>query len=108
MFNKESNILKSIRLWCGENNILCFRCNVGGGKLANGGYFNSGLPNGFSDLIVLPGNGFIIFVECKNATGRQREDQIMFQTQVESRGYKYLMPRSLEDFVTNYSKLIEK
>ena len=93
---REHNIQNLIRLWCGENNIPCFRCNVGKVKMANGRWFDTGLPEGFSDLIILY-NHTIYFVECKNCKGKQREDQIKFQRYIESYGYKYFIARSVED-----------
>lgn len=96
----EHRIMNEIRLWCGINNILCFRCNVGKVKLATGAYFDTGLPNGFSDLIILPGNGIIIFCEVKTQYGKQRPDQIEFENLVKKRGYKYIVSHSLNEFIT--------
>ena len=98
---KEHAIMNSIRLWAGEHNILCFRCNVGKVKiidrLGNIRWFDTGLPEGFPDLILLPGDGKIIFCECKTLKGKQKEDQIKFQKIVESHGYKYILARSVDD-----------
>ena len=100
----EKVVQNSIRLYCGQHNILCFRCNVGKVQLATGGYFDTGLPEGFSDLIILPGNGIIIFCEVKAPKGHQRQDQIKFQQSVESRGYKYILAHSLEEFILELKK----
>ena len=104
---QEHLIMNSIRLWCGENNILCFRCNVGKFKIIdhNGNikWFDTGLPTGFPDLILLPGDGKIIFCECKTLTGKQKIDQVNFQKMVESYGYTYILARSVED-VSKYFK----
>ena len=97
MDRREHNIQNEIREWCGRNNILCFRCNVGSVRTIDGGIFHTGLPEGFSDLIALPGNGRIIFIECKTRTGKQRQAQISFQRVVESRGYKYILARKVGD-----------
>jgi len=43
----EHALSKQIMLWCGEHNWLCFHINVGGGKLANGTYFKTGVPTGW-------------------------------------------------------------
>lgn len=43
----EVALYKQIMLYCGEHNWLCFHINVGGGKLANGTYFTTGVPKGF-------------------------------------------------------------
>ena len=104
---REHNIQNEIRLWCGRNNILCFRCNVGRVRTADGKWFDTGLPEGFSDLIILA-NNTIYFCEVKNAHGRQREDQKRFQAIVESHGYKYILARTVndvEEVITDAAKI---
>jgi len=96
MSEREHNIQNEIRLWCGQHNILCFRCNVGKVQCADGSWFDTGLPEGFSDLIVLA-NNTIYFVEVKTKTGQQRKAQIAFQNTVKARGYTYIVARSKED-----------
>ena len=96
LYFREHNIQNAIRLWCGQNNILCFRCNVGKVKTADGKWFDTGLPEGFSDLIILA-NDTIYFCECKTLIGKQRQAQIDFQTIVTNQGYKYFVARSLDD-----------
>lgn len=49
----EHYVQNQIRLWCGQHNYLCFRCNVGRILTANNTYFDTGLPSGFSDLLIL-------------------------------------------------------
>lgn len=93
---KEHNIQNEIRLWCGKHNLLCFRCNVGKVQCIDGTWFDTGLPEGFSDLIVLA-NKTIYFVEVKTRTGKQRDAQKTFQRCVEERGYTYIVARSTED-----------
>ena len=98
--NREQNLMNNIRLWCGEHDILCFRCNVGKVKCVNGYWFDTGLPNGFSDLIILH-NKTIYFCEVKTLTGKQREDQINFMNQVRKKGYTYFVARSIDDIISN-------
>ena len=93
---REHNIQNEIRLWCGQHGLLCFRCNVGKVKCEDGTWFDTGLPEGFSDLIVLA-NNTIYFVEVKTRTGKQRNAQINFQKIVEAHGYKYIVARCKED-----------
>ena len=93
---REHNIQNEIRLWCGQHNFLCFRCNVGKVKCEDGTWFDTGLPEGFSDLIILA-NNTIYFVEVKTKIGQQRNAQIHFQHIVEERGYKYIVARSVSD-----------
>ena len=94
----EHNIQNAIRLWCGEHNYLVFRCNVGKVKTADGRFFDTGLPPGFSDLIILA-NNTIYFVEVKTRIGKQRQDQIDFMNIVRSHGYTYIVARKVKDVV---------
>jgi hypothetical protein len=57
----------------------------------------TGLLAGVSDLILLV-NGCCIFIEIKTEEGKQSENQKIFQMQVETQGFKYIIIRSLEDF----------
>ena len=56
-----------------------------------------GMPEGTSDIICIMNDGKVAFIECKTATGRQREAQVTFQKMVESMGHKYYIMRSVED-----------
>ena len=94
----EHSIMNQIRLWCGQNDILCFRCNVGRVRTADGKWFDTGLPEGFSDLLILY-NKTCIFCEVKTATGRQREAQINFMNNVRKRGFIYIVARSVQDII---------
>ena len=61
-----------------------------------------GLMPGASDLILLYGNGryFGLAIEMKTEKGRQSESQKLWQADVEKYGgYKYVICRSLDDFI---------
>lgn len=62
-----------------------------------------GMPEGTSDIICIMPNGRTAWIECKTATGKQREAQVRFQQMVESLGHKYYIMRSVEDV----NKLVE-
>ena len=96
MAMREHNIQNEIRAWCGEHDILCFRCNVGKVQCIDGTWFDTGLPEGFSDLIALT-NGTIYFIEVKTKYGQQRKAQKDFERTVTERGYKYIVARSVLD-----------
>ena len=75
---RESDIQNSIRLALNPYAII-FRANVGTVRTADGRYFNTGLPKGFSDLFGFrKSDGKLIFIEVKNEKGRLREDQKHF------------------------------
>ena len=75
MATAEKNLANCIREHCGENNILAWDVNVGGGELVRGGYFRTGLPKGFPDLLLIPEDGVTVYIEVKTKTGRLAEHQ---------------------------------
>lgn len=94
---KEKNIQNSIRIWCGEHDILCFRCNVGKWQTIDGKWIDTGLPAGFPDLLILTNDGRTIYCEVKTLKGKQRQDQINFMNQIRSKGHTYIVARSIND-----------
>lgn len=64
---------------------------------------------GTSDLIAI-GHGDILFIELKRPKGKQSPEQVVFQKEMISRGFNYVVVRSLEDIekVIEYSNLGEQ
>lgn len=60
-----------------------------------------GVTAGVADLLLLyPSNGFHgLAVEMKTAKGRQQETQKAWQEAVEKAGYRYVICRSVDDFI---------
>lgn len=57
-----------------------------------------GVIPGVSDLIILQNSSRgPLFVEVKTSKGRQNENQVKFQEDVERLGYRYLIWRSVDD-----------
>jgi hypothetical protein len=63
----------------------------------------TGLLSGVSDLIVIL-QGKVLFIELKNAKGKQSDKQKIFQKQVENLGFNYYLIRDFESF----KNIIEK
>ena len=108
MYKTEHNIQSLIMLKLSELGYVPLRANSGKfwqGQLStlNGKQILTnlkavkGMPEGTSDIICIMPNGKIAWIECKTATGKQREAQIKFQKMVESLGHKYYIMRSVED-----------
>lgn len=75
---KESDVQNSIRLALNPYAIV-FRNNVGKVRMADGRYFDTGLPKGYSDLSGFRKiDGKMFFLEVKNEKGRLRDDQEHF------------------------------
>lgn len=85
--------------------------------IPNGGYRNAvtgailkaeGVLAGVSDLILLYPRGEYhgLCVEMKTALGRQSDTQRAFQKRVQAVGYKYMLVRSLEEFMEVITKYL--
>jgi len=75
---KESDIQSSIRLALNPYAII-FRVNSGKVRMQDGRYFDTGVPNGFSDLAGFRrSDGKMIFLEIKTEKGKLRKEQIHF------------------------------
>lgn len=73
----EHDIQNEIRMRLSALGYCVFRINTGKVKLADGRWFDTGVPKGFSDLIAIK-NGRIYFVEVKNDKGRASPQQEHF------------------------------
>jgi len=62
-----------------------------------------GMLSGVSDTIIILSNK-VIFCEFKDATGKQSDNQIIFQNKVETLGFEYWLIRNIEDFKNNLYK----
>lgn len=84
---------------------------------ANGGFRNTieaskfktmGVRAGVSDLIFLKPNRFYhgLCIEMKTSKGKQQPTQEEFQKAVEEQGYKYIICRSLDDFMNELNRYL--
>lgn len=96
MSQTEKNIQQEIRLELSKYGII-FRINVGKVKMADGRWFDTGLPKGFPDLMFLSNNGKTAFIECKNATYKPSKEQVNFIETVKKMGFNAGIARSVED-----------
>lgn len=96
----EHRLMNEIKLWCGEHNWLCIRLNVGTHKLADGSYFDTGIPKGFPDLMVLTDNNRTIFVETKVKPNKPSIDQLNVVETLKNRGFLAFVCYSLDEFVS--------
>ena len=79
---------------------LCFAVPNGGSRNAVEGanMKKEGVLAGVSDLIVIADHK-VLFVEMKTRKGRQQDTQKEFQHRVEVLGFRYVVCRSLDDFI---------
>lgn len=95
--HSEHDIQNTIRLELSRRGILCFRANVGKVRMADGRWFDTGLPKGFSDLFGFRADGRIFFIEVKNKTGRVRSEQKRFLEKMRQCGALAGVARSVEE-----------
>lgn len=97
----EQAIQDSIRVALAQAGYIVFRTNVGKVKTADGRWFDTGLPSGFSDLMgYKPSNGRIFFIEVKTPVGHRRADQVRFANGLRDKNVIYGVARSAEEAVT--------
>lgn len=97
---EEAVIQDNIRVALAQAGYIVFRTNVGKVKTADGRFFDTGLPSGFSDLMgYKPENGRIFFIEVKTKTGRRRKDQVEFSNQLRDKHVIYGVARSADEAV---------
>lgn len=96
---EEHSIQNQIRLALNPYAVI-FRANVGSGYTADGRYFSTGLPVGFSDLFGFrKSDGKAIFIEVKTKTGRVSEAQKNFIEKMQESGALAGIARSPEDAI---------
>jgi len=75
---KEADIQNHIRFALNDHAVI-FRVNSGKVRMADGRYFDTGVPNGYSDLSGFrKSDGKAVFLEIKNEKGKLRESQKQF------------------------------
>lgn len=69
-----------------------------------------GVRAGYPDLTLLvPRKGYhALFIEMKTAKGKQSEHQREYQAELEKQGYKYIICRSVQDFIKEIEEYMEE
>lgn len=75
-----------------------FRCNVGRVKLADGRWFSTGLPKGFSDLFACK-HGNTYFIEVKVRPNKPTPEQLTFIETMRFNGFTAGCVYSVEEAV---------
>lgn len=106
--NPEAHVLRAIlAAWGAHPRLRIVRVNVGVGWFAKGkparktdaGAYpvHFGVP-GTADLVgLIAPSGRMVMIECKSATGTQRDEQKVMQAVVERFGGLYLLARGVAD-----------
>ena len=92
----EHNLQNQIRIELSKLGFTVFRLNVGKVRMADGRFFDTGLPKGFSDLMALK-DGKTYFIEVKYGKNKPSPEQINFIAQMIKKGFKAGVAYSVED-----------
>lgn len=95
----ETYLANQIKLWCGEHNWLCFHCLNGLYYSLKGNPVKMDFPTGFPDLLVITDHGECMFIETKIHPRKPTEEQLRFQENLRTRGFKSTTVYSLEEFI---------
>ena len=94
----EHSIQSAIMVAVSQHHCTIFRSNVGKVKMADGRWFDTGLPKGHPDLYGFKwSNGKVFYLEIKNAKGKPRTDQIRFHKMLTSHHIIHGIARSTDD-----------
>lgn len=80
----ETEFMNTVRVMLSQEGFATFRTNVGKVKTADGRWFDTGLPKGFSDVLAIK-DGKAFFIETKVEPNTPTQDQINFIKQMKER-----------------------
>ena len=89
--------MAEVMLWCGQKGYLSFRCNAGTFVSADGSRYVKGLPQGFSDILVLKPMGQACFIETKIRPRKPTKQQLDFLASVKRLGFRAGVAYTLEE-----------
>ena len=94
---------KEIMLYCGSRNAICFHTNVGkikffDSKVGKERWFDTGLPKGWPDLLILTDNGKTFFCETKIHPRKPTIEQLNIIRNLTERGHLAFVCYSLDEF----------
>lgn len=92
----EHDLQNEIRLELSKRGYIIFRANVGKVHTADGRWFDTGLPVGFSDTFAVK-DGKVYFIEVKKHPKTPSEDQKKFIARMIQQGCRAGVAYSLEE-----------
>lgn len=98
---QEHALMNQIRIECGKRQYMVIRMNVFKGDMLmkNGDvrHIQSGIPDGFPDLMVLKNNGEVCFIETKIKPRKPTERQFLMINLLKKHGFKAGVAYSLDE-----------
>ena len=103
---------KNIMIYCGKRDWICLHTNVGKIKFYDekqGKYriFDTGLPPGWPDLMIITDNGKIFFCETKIKYRKPTPEQLKMIKNLNDRNVLAFVAYSLEEFIEVVEKEIK-
>lgn len=95
----EKHLENEIKLYCGQRGWAVIRTNVGSFKLPDGRWFDTGLPKGWPDLMILTNTGKAMFVETKIKPRKPTKDQIEKIEFLKSKGFIAFVCYEISEFI---------
>jgi hypothetical protein len=108
VYTKELNLQKAIQLDCSSQGWISEHYESKKLLLPSGQFADSGVPSGYPDLTVYPGNGIVCFVECKVGKNKQQSEQVLFQNRMKKRGYLYQVIYNMNQWNDYKNHIIHK
>lgn len=99
----EHKLMNEIRLYCGKQGWIVIRSNVGKFQLADGRWFDTGLPKGWPDLMILSPNGQTAFVETKIKPRKPSKEQIRMLNLLKSKNFTAFVAYDINEFISKMS-----
>lgn len=94
----EQDLQNAIRLKLSSLGYTVFRANVGKVRLADGRWFDTGLPRGYSDLTAHK-DGNTYFIEVKVKPNKPTPEQLNFIERMRTQGFAAGVAYSVDDAV---------
>ena len=99
MSTPEQRLDKEIMIYCGQHGWMCFHTNVGRVMTADGRMFDTGLPAGWPDLLIIKQGGIVEFCETKIHPRKPTEKQLKMLELLQNYGFKSYVAYSLDEFI---------
>lgn len=92
----ETDWMHEVMIYLSARGFKVFRTNVGKVRLADGRFFDTGLPKGFSDLFAVK-DGRAYFLETKVKPYKPTKEQLIFLSAMRRAGCKAGIAYTVED-----------
>lgn len=105
---KEQDIQRDILTWLKARGVVCWKCDLGGVRVAGGKRAKNPMK-GFPDIaLVIPPTGRLATIEVKRDDGRMSPEQLRWMEILMGKGVTYILARHLNDVVNVIGPYLEQ